>query len=127
MVLDPWTLAEPLAAELERAKEISDEAHRRRELHRISMAIARQNHERLIEADGLLAVLDGPDVDSGTASEVGCAFGLGGKIINGYRGDFRQAGENDGCRINLQVHYWIEQSGGDLYASLDALRESRWE
>ncbi|MFH1742926.1 MAG: nucleoside 2-deoxyribosyltransferase [bacterium] len=126
-VFDPWTLAEPLAAELEQAKRISEEKQRREELHKISMAIARQNHERLVEADGVLAVLDGTDVDSGTASEIGCAFGLGGKIINGYRGDFRQAGENEGCWVNLQVQYWIEMSGGDLYTSLAALRKSRWE
>ena len=82
-VYDPWTLAEPLAVELERAKRIEDENNRRKELHRISMAIARQNHDYLSKSDGILAVLDGVDVDSGTASEIGCAFGIGNKIING--------------------------------------------
>ncbi|HQO34090.1 MAG TPA: nucleoside 2-deoxyribosyltransferase [bacterium] len=125
-VLDPWSLAEPFTEEQESARRISDEKTRRAELHRINMAIARQNHRLLEEADGILAVLDGSDVDSGTASEIGCAFGIGGKIINGYRGDFRRAGENDGCRVNLQVQYWIEQSGGRIYTGLEALRDCRW-
>ncbi len=126
-VLDPWTLAEPLAEELKQAERIENLEHRRNELHRISMAIADQNRRYLTMADGVLAVLDGPDTDSGTASEVGFAFGLGGKVINGYRGDFRKAGENDGCVVNLQVQYWIEASGGKIYSSLEALRECRWE
>jgi nucleoside 2-deoxyribosyltransferase len=126
-VLDPWALAKPLASELEQAKRIEDHYQRRRELHRISMAIAHQNCKHLDAVDGVLAVLDGPDVDSGTASEIGYAFGLGGKIINGYRGDLRQAGENEGCIVNLQVQYWIERSGGVVYTSLAALHESRWE
>jgi len=126
-VLDPWSLAGPLARQLERAKWIEDQEERRRELHRLSMAIAHQNHKHLIAVDGVLAVLDGPDVDSGTASEIGYAFGLGGKIINGYRGDLRRAGENEGCTVNLQVQYWIEMSGGKIYTSLAALREGRWE
>ena len=72
---------------------------------------------------GVLAVLDGVDVDSGTASEIGYAFGLGDKVINGYRGDFRRSGENDGVCINLQVQYWIEQSGGTIVRSLSELSQ----
>ncbi|HOE11847.1 MAG TPA: nucleoside 2-deoxyribosyltransferase [bacterium] len=125
-VLDPWDLAEPFSEKQESANHISDEKTRREQLHRISMAIAGQNHQLLKEADGILAILDGSDVDSGTASEIGCAFGIGGKIINGYRNDFRRAGENDGCLVNLQIQYWIEQSGGQIYTSLEALRDCRW-
>ena len=126
-VLDPWSLAEPLAAELEKAEQIEDSALRRKKLHSLSMQIARQNHENLMKADGVLAVLDGSDVDSGTASEIGCAFALGGKVIHGYRGDFRRTGENEACIVNLQVQYWIEASGGSIYTNLETLRECRWD
>jgi len=47
-----------------------------------------------------LAVVDGQEVDSGVASEVGFAYGLGKRII-GYRNDFRLAGENQGTKVKL--------------------------
>ena len=42
-----------------------------------------------------MAVLDGTDVDSGTAAEIGYAFARG-KLIVGYRGDFRLSADNEG-------------------------------
>ncbi len=126
-VFDPWFLAGPLAGELEKTDRIEDPDVRIQMLHSLSMQIARQNHEYLMKADGVLAVLDGCDVDSGTASEIGCAFAAGGKVINGYRGDFRRTGENDGCLVNLQVQYWIEASGGSIYTRLEDLRDCRWD
>ena len=112
---------------MEKTDRIEDPDVRIQTLHSLSMQIARQNHEYLMKADGVLAVLDGCDVDSGTASEIGCAFAAGGKVINGYRGDFRRTGENDGCLVNLQVQYWIEASGGSIYTRLEDLRDCRWD
>ena len=45
-----------------------------------------------------------------------------GKPILGYRGDLRLAADNEGASVNLQVEYFIRQSGGDIVTSLaDAL------
>ena len=65
--------------------------------------------------------IDGPDVDSGTAAEIGFAYARG-KMILAYRGDFRLAADNAGSTVNLQVEYFILASGGEILASLDALR-----
>jgi nucleoside 2-deoxyribosyltransferase len=61
----------------------------------------------------VFAVLDGTDVDSGTAAEIGYAFAKG-KPILGYRGDFRLSADNDGSIVNLQVEYFIRASGGTI-------------
>jgi nucleoside 2-deoxyribosyltransferase len=65
-------------------------------------------------------VLDGADVDSGTAAEIGYAFACGRPIV-GYRSDLRRAGEHDGVVVNLQVEYFIRASGGTIVAALDDL------
>ncbi len=125
--VDPWASSMDLEEELRQADSLAGPLDRRRELHRISMRIAERNASLLRSCGRVLAVLDGPDVDSGTASEIGYAFGLEMRI-DGYRGDFRRGGENDGVVINLQVQYWIEQSGGKIVRSLeemDALFQSR--
>jgi nucleoside 2-deoxyribosyltransferase len=119
--VDPWSLSPDLEQELIKARHIESTLLRKAKLHELSMEIAERNFRTLQSCDGVLAILDGVDVDSGTASEIGCAFALGKKRINGYRGDFRRSGENDGVIVNLQVQYWIEQSGGKIYTSLDAL------
>jgi nucleoside 2-deoxyribosyltransferase len=95
--------------------------------------IAERNRQAIESGDVVVAVLDGPDVDSGTASEIGFAFACG-KTIFGYRGDIRLTGENQATLVNLQVQYWIEESGGrkgrlvrtvpDLLMALDALIKS---
>jgi nucleoside 2-deoxyribosyltransferase len=73
---------------------------------------------RLIEAaDMVLAVLDGTDVDSGTAAEIGYAFAKGRPIL-GYRGDFRLSADNEGSTVNLQVEYFITASGGKIFTSV---------
>ncbi len=125
--VDPWASSMDLEEELRQADSLAGPLDRRRELHRFSMRIAERNASLLRSCGRVLAVLDGPDVDSGTASEIGYAFGLEMRI-DGYRGDFRRGGENDGVVINLQVQYWIEQSGGKIVRSLeemDALFQSR--
>ncbi len=65
----------------------------------------------------IVAVLDGTDVDSGTAAEIGYGFARG-KVIIGYRGDFRIAAENEGAIVNLQVDYFIRASGGSIITAI---------
>jgi nucleoside 2-deoxyribosyltransferase len=53
----------------------------------------------LREADAVVAVCDGPDVDSGTALEMGVALQLGLPII-GLRTDYRESQERG---VNLMI------------------------
>jgi nucleoside 2-deoxyribosyltransferase len=82
--------------------------------------IAAQNEAAIRACDLVVAVLDGVDVDSGTASEIGFAYGLG-KRSYGLRTDMRLAGDNLGATVNLQVQYWIEASGGAIFARAEDL------
>jgi nucleoside 2-deoxyribosyltransferase len=84
------------------------------------MAIGRENAKDIDASDGVVASLDGPDVDSGTAAEIGYAAARG-KWIIGYRGDFRRTGESPHVVVNLQVEYFIRQSGGAIVTSLTEL------
>ena len=52
-----------------------------------------------------------------TAAEIGYALAKGKPIV-GYRGDFRLSADNEGSIVNLQVEYFIRQSGGDIIAAL---------
>ena len=94
--VDPWALADDQAADAD---------------------IGALNRGALDESDMVLAVLDGPDVDSGTAAEIGYAFARGKRIV-GYRSDLRRAGEHDGVVVNLQVEHFIRASGGEIVRTL---------
>lgn len=89
---------------------------RQERLRIINEEIGRSNVARIDKADGLFAILDGVDVDSGTAAEIGYAF-ASGKYICGLRTDFRMTGDNAGAIVNLQVQYFIESSGGTVVTS----------
>src|SRR5690606_17028127 len=119
--VDPWNASQDLEMELEKIFHLENPKEQRQAYHDVSMRIAQRNSELLRSSNGVLAVLDGADIDSGTASEIGYAFGLGDKVINGLRTDFRRSGENDGVLVNLQVQYWIEASGGKIITSLSDL------
>jgi len=53
----------------------------------------------LREADAVVAVCDGPDVDSGTAFEMGIAYEMGLPIV-GLRTDYRESQERG---VNLMI------------------------
>lgn len=89
-------------------------------LAEINTELGRANAESIRNADGVVAILDGVDIDSGTAAEVGYAFALG-KRIYGLRTDFRLAGDNPGSIVNLQVQYFIEASGGSIQTTIEEL------
>jgi nucleoside 2-deoxyribosyltransferase len=109
-LIDPWTEEMTESATSCSMNEVSSGERNR--------LIAQNNVRGIDRCDAMLAVLDGTDVDSGTAAEIGYAFGKG-KVIIGYRSDFRRAGENDATAINLQVAFFISESGGCIASTLN--------
>ena len=114
-VLDPWRLVS--GASLEQARRRPYGRARRAALAVANAEAARGNQRAIDRAEAVLAVLDGADVDSGTAAEVGYAFARGKRVV-GYRGDVRPAGDNEGAIVNLQVEYFIRASGGTIVTRL---------
>jgi nucleoside 2-deoxyribosyltransferase len=126
-VLDPWALADK--KKIEAVERMPFGPERRDAWRRLNMELGANNRSAIDEAQAVVAILDGTDVDSGTAAEIGYAFGQGKPIV-GYRGDFRLSADNEGGIVNLQVEYFIRESGGtivdryeDLESSLRALRD----
>lgn len=119
-VIDPWTLTDPTRIQAVAAMPFSRE--RQAAWAVLNEEIARNNTQALDACDLIVAVLDGTDVDSGTAAEIGYGFARG-KPVLGYRGDIRLSADNEGAVINLQVEYFIRASGGDIVSSLEALRD----
>ena len=89
----------------------------------MNAALGAANAALIETAQGVLAVLDGSDVDSGTAAEVGYAAALN-KVVVGLRTDFRMAGDNPDAPVNLQVLHFITASGGVLATSLGAATDA---
>lgn len=89
-------------------------------LEKINHELGKTNAERIDKSDAVLAILDGVDVDSGTAAEIGYAYAKG-KRVYGLRTDFRLAGDNLGATVNLQVQYFIEASGGRVVTAVESL------
>ncbi len=125
-VLDPWTMTD--SQKIEAIERMPPGAARIAAWRALNHEIGAANRAAIDRAHGVIAILDGTDVDSGTAAEIGYAFGRG-KLIVGYRGDFRLSADNEGSTVNLQVEYFIRESGGtivsryeDLGPSLGALR-----
>ena len=85
----------------------------------MNRAIGGRNAELISDAAGVLAFLDGPDVDSGTAAEIGYAAALHKPIV-GIRSDFRVSGDNEATVVNLQVEWFVADSGGTIVGELDA-------
>lgn len=113
-VLDPWVDETGVVAA---TLALGPGAERLAALARMSEAIGERNRSLIARADALLAVLDGPDVDSGTAAEIGWAAARGIPVV-GWRSDFRLA-EHEASQINIQVADFIAVSGGSLVATLD--------
>jgi nucleoside 2-deoxyribosyltransferase len=113
--LDPWELD---AASLAIFMLPVGHPDRAAQLPAVNQAVGRRNADLIREAAGVLAFLDGPDVDSGTAAEVGYAAALGRPIV-GLRTDLRLSGDNEASIVNLQVEWFIAESGGTLCRDLD--------
>ncbi len=67
-----------------------------------ALAIFRMDVEALDWADMVVACMDGPDPDSGTAWECGYAHARGKPIVC-YRTDFRISGDTKGAPYNLML------------------------
>jgi nucleoside 2-deoxyribosyltransferase len=108
--VDPWALAseEEIAAALDAGTE-----------REFAAEIGRRNTEALKSCRLLVAVLDGQEIDSGTAAEIGYASALGLTCL-GLRTDHRQTGER-GAKVNLQLESFLSASGGGIADSLEAL------
>ncbi|MEW6474690.1 MAG: nucleoside 2-deoxyribosyltransferase [Actinomycetota bacterium] len=113
-VLDPWDDPTGVVAE---TLSLPAGAARLDALVRMSRTIGERNRGLLATADAVLAVLDGPDVDSGTAAEVGWAAAHKTPVI-GWRSDFRLA-DHEAAPVNLQVEDFVLASGGRMVATLD--------
>jgi nucleoside 2-deoxyribosyltransferase len=96
--VDPWALGDPASSPAE---------------------IGRRNAEAIDSCSLLAAHLDGPEVDAGTAAEVGYAAARRLRCF-GLRTDLRQSGE-PGAVVNLQLQHFIEASGGAIVATLEEL------
>ena len=93
------------------------------EIKQLNFKIGEMNKKMLDHCDVVLAVLDGSDVDSGTASEIGYVASRNIPIY-GYRNDFRKAGDNEYLLVNLQIQFWIENSGGKIFSSFEDIKLS---
>lgn len=67
----------------------------------------------------VVAMLDGPQIDDGTAWEIGYAHAKGIPAV-GIRTDFRQAGDVPGAKVNAMIH----GSCGFIASSLEELLEN---
>src|SRR4051794_4326359 len=70
-VLNPWTVGASLLSPV-----LSDADRRSRELRSACQSVGEANAAMIREADAVLALLDGCDLDSGTCSEIGYAAAL---------------------------------------------------
>lgn len=92
-----------------------DDSHKReRDAH---MAIFRKNLAALDRSDVVVAVIDGPDVDSGTAWEMGYAFSKGIPVVS-LRTDFRKAGYHEDVNLMLEHSSTVVHSEEGLVAAL---------
>jgi nucleoside 2-deoxyribosyltransferase len=123
-VWDPWS--EPALDGFARAARMRPGPARLEAFQKQNTRVAARNQRQIEVADMVVAILDGVDVDSGTASEIGYAHALG-KLIVGLRTDIRRSGENEAVIVNLQVQHWIDASRGSrgkkgrIVTSLDSL------
>ena len=118
-LLDPWKLTDQ--NKIDAIVAMPYGPAKRNAWRSLNSEIGRNNRLAIDRSDIVFAILDGVDVDSGTAAEIGYACAKG-KPILGYRGDFRLSADNEGAMVNLQVEYFIRASGGDIVTGLaDAL------
>lgn len=112
--LDPWATAQGAALGALMASGAGPE-----QLRASDDLVGAANVELIRAAAGVLAVLDGTDVDSGTAAEIGCASAWD-KVVVGLRTDTRRTGDNEGALVNLQVEHFVTRTGGSVHTEVAA-------
>jgi len=118
--INPWNTDGEVAKKIDKTKKIKNLDDRKKAWAEVRRLLGGANAEAIEKVDGLVAVLDGVDVDSGTAAEIGYAAALK-KWIIGYRGDFRRTGEDEASIVNLQVEYFILKNGGVIVHTISDL------
>jgi len=109
-VFEPFYEARDL--DFAKTNSIPDFEEKKKYWQNLNDIMGKRNCDAMKKSDLVLALLDGgPDVDSGVASEIGYYAALKRGPILALRSDLR-GGENIGTSINLQVAYYIIQSGG---------------
>lgn len=103
-----------------------------------SLMIAQADYDKLMDSDFLIAVIDGVEIDSGVAAEIGAFFSTG-KPIFALFSDVRQQGRDNQKKIealvgdstenqfiyrNLFVIGLIKKSGGGIYSNIEELVRS---
>jgi nucleoside 2-deoxyribosyltransferase len=112
--LDPWTIPDdPFGA----AMKLPAGSARFAALEHANGVAGRRNEDLIRASAAVLALLDGSDVDSGTAAEIGFAAALEIPVV-GLRLDFRPAGDNEATIVNLQVVHFVDASGGGIVDNL---------
>lgn len=111
----PWALNERAAQTAIKAKE-SDKAAAWRYVNGI---IYQNNRTAIDNSLGIVAMLNGMHVDDGVCWEVGYAIAKGKRVL-GYRDDFRSAGDNPGCCVNIMLEESIRENGR-IVSTLDDL------
>jgi len=118
-VIDPWK--SPAAEKMKKILE-QPSGNRLDVLKAVNEQIAEACKVKIDESDGMIAVLDGTDVDSGTSAEIAYAYAKGKSVI-GYRGDFRISSDNEAAVVNVMIEYFIAKSGGLIIRELSELKK----
>jgi len=84
------------------------------------LSIFNQCLNGLKKSDIVVAVLEGTDVDSGTAWEIGYAYATGKPVI-GFRTDFRI--QTPGERVNLMIQESLNEYVDNFEALKDVLKK----
>lgn len=114
-VIDPWKLTDPQL--IDSVLKMPYGIERKNAWSSLNMIIGRNNIKGMRKSNGMVAVLDGTNIDDGTSGEIGYEYGLG-KPILGYKGDFRLTSDNEGSLVNLQIESFIYESGGKIITSI---------
>jgi nucleoside 2-deoxyribosyltransferase len=122
-VLNPWKYSEEVARQIDEIKSTKDIVKQIELWKNLNIEIGRNNETMINASQIVVAVLDGPDVDSGVAAEIGYAYALGKKIV-GYRSDIRLTGDNIGAKVNVQIEHFIHNSQGEIVTNIHDLKDA---
>ncbi|MFZ0512493.1 MAG: nucleoside 2-deoxyribosyltransferase [Candidatus Nitrosopolaris sp.] len=122
LILNPWDSFDTVSLEFEKINSLNDIRKQKDLLRDLNKKIGLENENSLKRAQIIIAILDGSDVDSGVASEIGYSYALKKKIIS-YRSDLRLTGDNQAAGVNLQVEYFIGESGGCIVMTVPQLKQ----
>jgi nucleoside 2-deoxyribosyltransferase len=120
-LFDPWSTIDPERWEVVVAMEPGPE--RFKAFDEINREVGTANIIALKRVKGIVVVLNGAQVDDGTAGELGFASALQ-KPILGFRDDFRKVGDNEAAMINIQLEAFIRYSNGLMVSTLPDLKEA---